>query len=276
MSIVIRIITYLCMGGICFFFFLLLQRIGSHAEDAGKKATTEIDEILKKRGIMAKYKTTLSKRGVMYRVGNYNLNPSWYICAGLGVGVLVGLLLFLLTNKFVFLFIGIPLGLILMNFYFKTENASDNKDMMMDIYNTYANLKIQLSSGIYMVQSLEYSQKVAQNKRYQEALGELVLNMSDKTVQMERSIEIFRNRFDSREIDKLCALFRNCLAYGASEEYTNDIMGEIQNIILASSLANEHDIETKAGFINFSFFGLIVALTAFTIFQNMSGIEMFF
>lgn len=119
--------------------------------------------------------------------------------------------------------------------------------MMMDLYNTYANLKIQMSSGVYLTESLEYSHKVAQDDRYREALGELILNLSDKTISMQRSVEIFKDRFDSREIDKLCALLHNCVVYGISDSYANDIMGEIQGIILASTLESEHDIENKAG-----------------------------
>lgn len=275
-GILLQILTYVVMIGICVCFFLIINKIGKSAEGAGKRATEEIDDVFKKRGLMDKYKTTLSKQGIMYRVGNYNMNPSWYVCARLGVGVLVGLLMYALGNNLVLLLLGVPLGFVATNMYFKAQNQSDNKAIMMDLYNTYANLKIQMASGIYLTQSLEYSHKVAQNDRYREALGELILNLSDKTISMQRSVEIFKNRFDSREIDKLCALLHNCVVYGISDSYANDIMGEIQGIILASTLESEHDIESKADFVNFIFFALIILLVAYTVFTNFSGLDLFF
>ena len=133
-----------------------------------------------------------------------------------------------------------------------------------------------MSSGVYLTESLEYSHKVAQDDRYREALGELILNLSDKTISMQRSVEIFKDRFDSREIDKLCALLHNCVVYCISDSYANDIMGEIQGIILASTLESEHDIENKAGMVNFIFFALIIALVGYTVFTNFSGLDLFF
>lgn len=274
--ILLKILTYLVMLGICVCFFLIISKIGKSAEGAGRKATESIDDVFKKRGLMDKYKTTLSKQGIMYRVGNYDMNPSWYVCARLGVGVLLGLLMFALTGNGILFLPGIVLGFIATGMYFKAQNQSDNKAMMMDLYNTYANLKIQMSSGVYLTESLEYSHKVAQNDRYREALGELILNLSDKTISMQRSVEIFKDRFDSREIDKLCALLHNCVVYGISDSYANDIMGEIQGIILASTLESEHDIESKAGMVNFIFFALIIALVGYTVFTNFSGLDLFF
>ena len=53
-------------------------------------------------------------------------------------------------------------------------------------------------------------------------------------------------------------------------------MGEIQGIILASTLESEHDIESKAGMVNFIFFALIIALVGYTVFTNFSGLDLFF
>ena len=275
-SLVIQIALYALMIGICAIFFLFLTRMRKSTQDAGKKVATEIDDAIKKRGLMDKYRTTLSKDGIMYRVGNYNLNPSWYICARLGVGILLGLLLYAGLEKAGCIILGIFAGYLLTGMYFRAKNQSDNKEIMIDIYNTYANLKIQLSSGVYLINSLEYAHKVAQNKRYREALGELIVNMSDKTIPMQKAVDIFKDRFDSREIDKLCALLHNCVTYGVSDSYTNDIMGEIQGIILATTLESEHDIESKAGMVNFAFFACIIFLVAFTVFSNLNGIGLFF
>lgn len=59
-GILLKILTYLVMLGICVCFFLIISKIGKSAEGAGRKATESIDDVFKKRGLMDKYKTTLS------------------------------------------------------------------------------------------------------------------------------------------------------------------------------------------------------------------------
>ena len=154
-------------------------------------------------------------------------------------------------------------------------NNQDNKDIIMDLYNTYANLKIQMDAGVYIVDSIEYSYKNATHPRYKEALGELILNFSDKTIPMTDAIEIFKHRFNSKEINKLSALLHSCLIYNASKAYTKDIMNEIQSIILASTLSSEHDIETKADMIKFALFAILILIVVFSVASGFGDMTSF-
>lgn len=275
LPIVLKTATFLSMLAVCAVFFLMLMRLRTKTGDVGEKARREIDKAIKRRGEMSLYKTRLSKNGVMYRAGDYNLNPSWYILARLAIGVLFAVLSYLLLENLPFSFLAVPLGYFATEWYFIRQNSNDNKAIMMDLYNTYANLKIQMESGLYIADSIEYAHKSAQNERYKEALGELIINFSDKTVPMADAIAIFKNRFNSKEIDTLCALLNNCVMYGTQDAYTKDIMGEIQSIIKASTTAAEHDIETKAGLISFVFFGIIIFVTAYTVYNSFLGIGLF-
>ena len=142
--------------------------------------------------------------------------------------------------------------------------------MLMDIYNTYSNIKIQMSAGIYIRECLEYTYDMVTNKRYKEALSELILNFSDKTVSSTDAVSIFKNRFHSLEIDKLSSLLVYFMQYGLNANHTDDIMSEIQGIIQAETLKAEHDIEMKAEATNFAFFTVIIAMVVYTVFSSFS------
>lgn len=274
-SILIKIATLITMLVSCIIFYSILQRIFKSSKDVGTIAKKGIDESFKRRGILSESKKKMSKLGIMYRAGDYNLNPSWYILARIAIGAIMGLILWGVSENILLFVVGLPVGFILTELYYKKKNADDNKAMMMDLYNTYANLKIQMEAGVYVIESLEYAHEVVQNERYKEALGELLINFSDKTLAMSDAVDIFKDRFDSKEIDKLCALLHNCVTYGSQASYTKDIMGEIQSIILASTMESEHDIENKAGFINLAFFAIIILITAYSVVTSFQGVNIF-
>lgn len=277
MHLVFTIIIYIVMIGVCVAFFFLLRRIFSKTDKLEAQVINSIDDSFRKRGIMAQYKKNLSKQGIAYRAGNYDLNPSWYILSKCAVGMISSLVVIALWKfNLPAIILAFFMGFYFMGFYYRRKNEDDNKEMMMDIYNTYANLKIKLGSGIYITNALEHSHQVAQNERYKEAMGELLINLSDKTITMDTAIDIFKDRFDSREIDKLCSLLHNYTQYGSSQSYAQDIMGEIQSIIEADATASEHDTETKAGIINFAFFTVIVMIVACSLFNNFSSMDLFF
>lgn len=276
MLIFIKIISWLVIlffaVSVFFFIYKLLKKL----ENTAEKSIDKIDDHYNKKGKMGKEKKRLSKLGIMYRFSDYKMNPSKYEILRLFVGILVTLILFLLElNIGFFVLLGIPVGYILTDFIFKRLNIMDNESMSMDIYNTYANLKIQLSAGVYLGNCLEYTYKIVQNKRYKEALKEFILNFSDKTLTSTESIELFRNRFQSKEIDKLCSMMEVFVQYGVSENYLQDIMTEIQSILTADSMRAEHGIEQKTSFVIFGFFVLVVALVIIAMFKTFEGITLF-
>lgn len=274
-GLIIKIATYIVMIIICILFFILLYRIIKKVDPSKYRIDKEIDKFYKNDGKISAMKLNMSRMGIMYRAGDYDLNPSWYILIRLTVGTIIGIILYLISNNLLLIPIGIIIGFIIVPFYFKKQNANDNEDMMMDLYNTYANFKTQMKAGIYVIDSLEVTHKIVNNKRYKEALGELILNFADKTISTSDAIEIFKNRFDNRQIDKLCALLENCVQYGNSENYAKDIMTEIQALITASTLKAENDIESKADVIKFAFFGVIVFLVAYSLYMEFAGISLF-
>lgn len=240
--------------------------------DTGRQLIKNIDKNIQKKGEMSKKQLYMSKMGIMYRFGKYDLKPSDYFSVRLLCGILVSAVLYLLVESFSVIIVGLPLGYFGINVFFGLLNNRDNEDMTIDIYNTYANLKIQLSAGIYIGECLEYSYKITKNERYREALKELLLNFSDKTITSSESVEIFRNRFNSREIDQLCAMISSFVEYGLSDSYLDGIMFEVQQLLESDAVKAQQDIESKTGFITFAFFVLVVALVAVNMIGSLDGV----
>ena len=254
--------------------FLFVYRLLKKAEVGTQKAIGIIDENYKKAGELTDQKIKLSRSGIMYRFGDYNLNPSKYVALRLMVGIIVMAIMFV-GGLGTFSLLGVIAGYIGTDLFFKFLNRRDNRDMEKDIYNTYANMKIQLSSGIYIADCLEYTFNTSKNKRYKEALSELILNMSDKTMTSYEAVQIFKNRFDSKQIKKLCSMLNTFVQYGISEVYIADIMTELQAVLTADTLRAEHDVETKTTFVTFILFTLIVIWVAIVMVQSFSGMDMF-
>jgi len=273
-GLVIRIAITLVMLAFSISAALLVYRLLNNAKNKAKESISGIDERYKKKGEMGREKKKLSRLGIMYRFHDYDMTPSKYEVFRIFVGVATVLILLLADVSWMSV-VGFPIGYFFTDFFFKRVNASDNEAMSMDIYNTYANLKIQLSSGVYLGDCLEYTYKIVQNERYKEALKEFVLNFSDKTLTSTEAIEIFRNRFQSKEIDKLCSMMSMFVQYGISEHYIQDIMTEIQSILTADSLRAENAIENKTGFVTFGFFSLVIVLTVIAMLQTFNGVSLF-
>lgn len=274
METAIHILLYISMLSVAVAFFMVIWRTGKRLFGTREKIIKRINEHDYITGALDGKKRELSKLGIMYRTKNYDLIPSYYFILRIFIGLLCAVLLFLLFSKVICLPIGILIGYFGTHFYFVYENKKDNEEMIMDIYNTYANLKIQMSAGIYIREVLEYTYKTINNDRYKEALGELVLNFSDKTIPSSEAIMIFKNRFDSSEINKLSSLIASFLQYGLNANHADDIMVEIQSLIQADTMKTEHDIELKSGGITFAFFAVIIAMVVYIVFTSfsMSGI----
>lgn len=248
------------------------------ALDKGKKKTGELihafDMQQMKTGAMSAKQMFMSRYGIMYRMGNYNLLPSQYATIRIACGLVasfLGLSLFA-SPLAIALF---PVGYIGIELFFKALNKQDNENMTMDIYNTYANMKIQLSSGVYIGECLEYTYKIVKNERYKEAMKELLLNFSDKTMTSSEAIRLFKNRFECKEIEKLCSMMTTFVEQGISESYMQDIMYEVESLLEADAMKSQHAIESKTGAITFAFFVLVVAMVAFGMVSSFEGIDMF-
>lgn len=276
--LIVKIIKWIVLAGILvsFFFttYLFLRRaFGGNAEQELQK---EISKKLLDSGRSAQLRLDMSKYGVMFHMENYNMSPAYYLGFRAIVGLAIFAVLVIFDVQSPFIILSIPAGYFGVPILFKIMNASDNKEMLIDIFNTYANINIQLKVGQYIANALEYSYHSAKNKRFKEAMGELVLNMADKSVRIEDAIQIFQNRFSSNEIDKLCMMLRSLMRYGNNEEFTQDLLDEVKEIIQADAIQAQDAIETKAGMVSFGFFGIVILIVVISVMLNFESGGLFF
>lgn len=276
MLFIIRILIKVAMLAVCAITFYIIWTTLNKLYGKKSEVFNKINEMYARTGRMDYKKTELSRIGVMYRVKNYDLTPGYFMVLKIAVGIMISILSYAVAttlleeSNILIIPAAFIVGYIAVPAYFKYENGVDNKEMLMDIYNTYSNIKIQLAAGIYIRECLEYTYDMIKSERYKEALAELILNFSDKTISSTEAVNIFKNRFQSHEIDKLSALLGSFMQYGMNANHADDIMLEIQGIIQADTLKAEHDIESKAGMVTFAFFAVIIMMVVSTVVTSFS------
>ena len=270
---IIRIAIPIAMLFTCVLSYVVIKqaliRLYGKSCDAFEKA----DKQYKDQSVMTMgYKQLqLSKTGIMFRLKNYELTPNYFEVLKITIGLGFSVLGYLIMDKIIIFPVGFVIGYFGTILYFKYENKKDDQEMMTDIYNTYANIKTQMTAGIYIREVLEYTYSMVKTPRYKEALAELILNFSNKTVSTTSAIYIFKNRFSSRQIDKLSSLLGSFMQYGLNAEHADDIMSEIQGLMQAETLKKENDIESAASGINFAFFFVIIVMIVYMIMRSFSS-----
>jgi len=271
LTTIFKILIFIAKIGVSAAFFMVLWKAWNTFMNNKDAIVGAASKYYAQHTEMTPKKLDMSRRGIMYRMGDYNFSPFKYLLLRLFVGAIAALVGYLLFSKAIVLIPMFILGFFATNWYFSHENRQDNEAMMMDIYNTYANIKIQMSSGVYIRECMEYTYSMARNERYRQAIGELVLNFSDRTMSSFEAVQVFKNRFANSEIDKLSAMMTSFLQFGMNAHHADDIMMEIQSLLQAETLKTEHDIETKAGLVNFLFFAIIIAMVVYMVFMSFQG-----
>lgn len=190
----------------------------------------------------------LSNTGIMYRFGNYRLTPLFYhgvyrvlaaVLAG-GISFVFGGILAGATALFV--------GYLAVDWCFNWWNKRDILEIEKEIYYTYVNLRIQLYSGRYLNDCLTTVQKEIKNERYKEAFDELIKNSKDKSKTMEESVDIFRTRFKSDHINKLCDVLSTLIWYGAVDQAKDLMEKEIAGFVESSSVRKVSKLKKQYDF----------------------------
>lgn len=239
------------------------------------------DAKIKDTGNLSGLQKKMSQKGIMYRMNNFNLMPSSYLTVRAMIGATTGILSFSFLQVFsTNLSLIVAISFTFLGFYF-TEilfdalNKRDNEEMLMDIYNSYVALKTQLQAGQYISDVMKYIYENATVDRYKQALMELVLNMSDKTVSSTRAVEIFRDRFDNPDIKKFCSVLNSFYIYGINDKFINNLTREIEAVISATTIREEENIKRKTGMISFAMFATIIVAIGYCIITGFEGIDFF-
>ena len=96
MKTIINVLITISMIAVAVSFYMVIWRTGMTLLGYKDKIFQKINEDDYTTGAMTGKKRTLSKLGIMYRVKNYDLLPSYYLVLRISIGLLTAVLLFLL------------------------------------------------------------------------------------------------------------------------------------------------------------------------------------
>lgn len=273
----IKLCIYLLIFLICFFVFRIIFSVLSGMTTTREELGKSIDTRFKKKRVYSRQRRKLSQYGIMYFFDDFDLSPAKYMALRVFVGLITAVFSIALMERVHLLITPLALigGYFLCDILFRLKNKSDNEDMLQDIFNIYLTLKIQLASDVYIIDALQSCRDIIRHKRLRIALDELLANASDKGKSYNEAIDTFKNRFYSEEITNLCSFLRSYARFGVTEKYLADILSEINEISNATSMKEEHNIDTKVGLINFLFFTSIIATIAYGVFMSLGTINFF-
>lgn len=239
--------AYLIMF-ICFF-------IKSFRPVKEKEKKTELSKKNKNRRLNDTNKNTdqrkkLSSTGVCYMVGNYNLSPAVYdLLMRPGCGVLaVGIYYLLAHRTSVLMPVIFIIGDIAFNLFVKAIGRNQEKEIEWDIYKALTNVRLQLTTGAYLEDSLRMVAESAIHPRFAEAMQELIKNMNDKSKTTSESIAILKTRFSSERVMNFCKILETFITYGPVDNVFNDMKEELKSMIDTSSKNTANDIRRRYNF----------------------------
>lgn len=239
---------------------MLIQGFKTTKKEMNTIIHKKIDDSVAKRGNFSAYEEFLSKNGIMYRFHNYKMAPSTYFIAKGVFSVLFGLFVYLATLSTIAGGISAVILFFCIDKIMKVLSKSDDKEMQMDMYMTYMALKNQLSAGIYITNVLVYVHDNIYSKRYKEALKELVRNLSDKNCTTDNALLIFKNRFNSQQINNLYSMLCSYFSFGADNNLLDSLTSEIVATLEADTLAEQERADNITSAITVALFGVIILM----------------
>ncbi len=192
----------------------------------------------------------LSKNGICYLVGNYNLSPGAYLFLIRPLCGILTVLTYLFITKDVspIMFVLFIVGDIGFDLFIKNQGKNEERQMEWDIYKALTNVHIQLTTGAYLEDCLRMIAKGAIHPRFSEAMDELIRNLGDKTKTTSESIEILKTRFSSERIMTFCKILETFITYGPVDNVFNDMKTELKDMMDTGRDRTANDIRHRYNF----------------------------
>ena len=174
----------------------------------------------------------LSRKGIMYRLNNFNLTILQYYLIRLVFSLVIGVIYFAVSKYIAYAMIVFIISFIGIDLVFIELNEADNKKVLSDICNIYTVLNIDISSGMYLSDCLNHIKTIVSSKRFKIAIDELIYNISNRNTTVDESLILFSNRFSLKEMETLSSCILEISKNGITDDYAKKISGESEQIIL--------------------------------------------
>lgn len=151
------------------------------------------------------------------------------------------------------------------------SNESDNDRMLRDIRNLFEMLKIQIHSGVYMVEALENCCGEIKSKRLAKALNKLV-NEIYMSRDMTESLERFGEKFSNPHIDMLVIILRQSMETGHSKNYLDSAFEQALDVERAIHIKREQAVERNVQIMQVLFMAGIIAVCIYCSIAEFKGL----
>ena len=224
---------------------------------------------------MRKTERFLKSRGVESFIG-FMISPEIFFAVTVCFGVFLTVLCRSFgVKQFVFDGMIFLFGMALPAVLLCVSNESDNDNMLKDIRNLFEMLKIQLHSGIYMVDALENCCGEIENKRLLKALNRF-LDEVYMSRDVTKSLEQFHHAFSNPHIDMLVIILKQSLETGQSKTYLDNAFEQVIDVERALFIKREQAVERNVQVIQVLLMAGVIAICVYCSIVEFKGLFEFF
>lgn len=261
----LEVIISVMLGGMLGYF--AVKKGVSGYKDAKSNVAEMIKQDSERRGTYEAINDYLTVNGIKYRLGD-SFTPFEYIVLrvlSVVIGFLVGLILYSLIGALV----GAVACFFLPKIIINEIGDNDNDEMLDDIQQMYGIIAIQLKNKVFFSKSLYDCYLSTKNPRLKKALRELSLDIEGFS-SIEDSTEKFRRKFKNEYIDNFCRVIEQSQDTGQSVEMLNNVESQIDAIVAAINIRDEHKEKTRAFIVEVIAFLGAAIFVIYLVYMSMS------
>ncbi len=274
-SIIVMVIEILIavMVGVCAYNLLkqdLKQKAKNRYERLREAQIKKTNSIPEKRFAYDAMQETLLSQGIKYRMGD-SFSPFDYMMFRIAVCLGCGIFAMLVFGPF-FMIVGVLFGFVIVPYYFKHEDESDNSEMLSDIGLMYGIVSLQAKSGIFISKIIYECYLSVEQPRLKKALLELSIDI-ENFASVKGAADRFRAKFNNSYIDTFAKTLEQAEVTGSAVKMFEDIAKSVEGINEAIALREEKKLEMRGFWIMTAVFTSVLIIVVYQLAGMLTGMS---
>lgn len=154
-------------------------------------------------------------------------NPAYYLTIHAILAVIFGILGFYINKILVFPFA--ILGWVFLDFIFKQQSKSENRELMNDSLTLCNMIMSQIKGGAYIGTAISECRTLVKNKRLQKALNNFYISTATAEKTLLEAIEELESNFNQKDILTICMIVKQSEETGKSYDVLSDLNKQISD-----------------------------------------------
>ena len=237
---IVHILTYLIPFGIFVFTAVFLSLMQAEIARDVKNTITIVNGKIKQSKAKSLFNIN-EKIHALKRLGIFESHPSfeqpvYYIFMHIILGLVGGMLFYVLFGELYWSPIGFIVGYKGLDFYFTYKNKADNEEIQQDVLLIANILYQQIRGGVYIASAFTECEQSVQNKRLKKAMQEFnrQILLHEKT--LLEALDEFESKFDSDDVSAICSTIRQGEETGKVQDIILDLNKQITDM---ENISNE-------------------------------------